>query len=90
MCTAAFMLAETGLLHGLRATTHWAFAGFFRRRYAQVSLDEGQILCEDNRLITCGGATAAMDLMLQLVRRFGSPELASYLRQVFADRCWAH
>lgn len=76
MCTAAFMLAETGLLHGLRATTHWAFAGFFRRRYAQVSLDEGQILCEDNRLITCGGATAAMDLMLHLIRRFGSPELA--------------
>ncbi|NKQ13416.1 GlxA family transcriptional regulator, partial [Pseudomonas sp. SST3] len=59
MCTAAFMLAETGLLHGLRATTHWAFAGFFRRRYAQVSLDERQILCEENRLVTCGGATAA-------------------------------
>jgi transcriptional regulator GlxA family with amidase domain len=76
MCTAAFMLAETGLLHGLRATTHWAFAEFFRRRYAQVSLDEAQILCEENRLITCGGATAAMDLMLHLIRRFGSPELA--------------
>lgn len=76
MCTATFMLAETGLLHGLRATTHWAFAEFFRRRYAQVSLDEAQILCEENRLITSGGATAAMDLILHLIRRFGSPELA--------------
>ncbi|WP_103734409.1 GlxA family transcriptional regulator [Pseudomonas sp. GZJR-8] len=76
MCTAAFLLAETGLLQGLRATTHWAFTKFFRRRYAQVCLDEGQILCEENRLITCGGATAAMDLMLHLIRRFGSAELA--------------
>ena len=76
MCTAAFLLAETGLLNGLRATTHWAFAEFFRRRYADVSLDDAQILCEENRVITCGGASAAMDLMLHLIRRFGSPELA--------------
>ncbi|WPO00390.1 GlxA family transcriptional regulator [Pseudomonas sp. MUP55] len=76
MCTAAFLLADSGLLHGARATTHWAFAALFRRRYAQVSLDDAQILCEENRLITCGGATAAMDLMLHLIRRFGSPELA--------------
>ncbi|TFB34988.1 GlxA family transcriptional regulator [Pseudomonas sp. F01002] len=76
MCTAAFMLAETGLLDGVRATTHWAFADFFRRRYAEVCLEESQILCEDNRVITCGGASAAMDLLLHLVRRFASLELA--------------
>ncbi|WP_248752204.1 GlxA family transcriptional regulator [Pseudomonas sp. MWU15-20650] len=76
MCTAAFLLAETGMLHGLRATTHWAFAELFRRRYPQVSVEDTQILCEENRVITCGGATAAMDLMLHLIRRFGSPELA--------------
>ena len=76
MCTAAFLLAETGVLQGLRATTHWAFAELFRRRYADISLDDAQMLCEENRVITCGGASAAMDLMLHLIRRFGSPELA--------------
>ncbi|ROM33689.1 transcriptional regulator, partial [Pseudomonas poae] len=76
MCTAAFLLAETGLLHDVRATTHWAFAELFRRRYATVRLDDAQILCEENRIITCGGASAAMDLVLHLIRRFGSPELA--------------
>ena len=76
MCTAAFMLAETGLLEGVRATTHWAFADLFRRRYAEVCLEETQILCEDNRVITCGGASASMDLLLHLVRRFASLELA--------------
>lgn len=76
MCTAAFVLAETGVLQGLHATTHWAFAELFRRRYADVILDDAQMLCEENRVITCGGASATMDLMLHLIRRFGSPELA--------------
>ncbi|EJL08641.1 Transcriptional regulator GlxA family, contains an amidase domain and an AraC-type DNA-binding HTH domain [Pseudomonas sp. NFPP07] len=76
MCTATFLLAEAGLLKGARATTHWAFAELFRRRYAGVELDEGQLLCEDDRLITSGGASAAMDLLLHLVRRFASLELA--------------
>ena len=76
MCTAAFVLAEAGVLQGLHATTHWAFAELFRRRYADVILDDAQMLCEENRVITGGGASAAMDLMLHLIRRFGSPELA--------------
>jgi transcriptional regulator GlxA family with amidase domain len=76
MCTAAFMLAEAGMLHGIRATTHWAFADLFRRRYADVCLEDTQIICEDNRVVTSGGASAAMDLLLHLVRRFASLELA--------------
>ena len=76
MCTAAFMLAEAGLLDGHRATTHWALAALFRRRYPKVQLDERQILCEDHRLLTSGGASAAMDLLLHLIRRFASLELA--------------
>lgn len=76
MCTAAFLLAETGLLQGLHATTHWAFVELFRRRYPDVTLEDTQILCEENRVITSGGASAAMDLMLHLIRRFGSPALA--------------
>lgn len=76
MCTAAFLLAETGLLDDARATTHWAFAELFRRRYAGVDLDPTQIVCEDNGVVTSGGASAAMDLLLHLVRRFASLELA--------------
>lgn len=76
MCTATFMLAEAELLDGVQATTHWAFADFFRRRYPQVMLDERRILCENDRLITSGGASAAMDLLLHLIRRFASLELA--------------
>jgi transcriptional regulator GlxA family with amidase domain len=76
MCTATFLLAENGLLSGARATTHWAFAELFRKRYPDVKMDERATLCEDNRLITSGGASAAMDLLLHLIRRYGSLDLA--------------
>ncbi|SDK70098.1 GlxA family transcriptional regulator [Pseudomonas indica] len=76
MCTATFMLAEADLLDGVEATTHWAFADLFRRRYPTVRLDERRILCEDGRLISSAGASAAMDLLLHLIRRFASRELA--------------
>lgn len=76
MCTATFMLAEAGLLDGVEATTHWAFADLMRRRYPAVRLDERRILCEEGRLISSAGASAAMDLMLHLIRRFASRELA--------------
>ena len=75
MCTASFMLADTGLLDGIEATTHWAFAGLLRRRYPEVRLDERRIICEDGRLIS-SAASAAMDLLLHLIRRFASRELA--------------
>ncbi|CAN7175538.1 helix-turn-helix domain-containing protein [Acidovorax sp. LjRoot129] len=76
MCTATFLLAECGLLPGVRATTHWAFADFFRRRYPDLLLDETRMLHDEKRVVTSGGASAAMDLLLYLVERFGTPGLA--------------
>ncbi|WP_296981053.1 GlxA family transcriptional regulator [Thalassolituus sp. UBA1505] len=76
MCNGSFLLAESGLLNGVEATTHWAFADLFRKRYPGVNLDESQILCDTGQLVSGGGATAALDLLLHLVRRFGSAELA--------------
>ncbi|PIQ42089.1 MAG: transcriptional regulator [Thalassolituus sp. CG17_big_fil_post_rev_8_21_14_2_50_53_8] len=76
MCNATFLLAESGLADGMRVTTHWAFAGLFRRSFPQVRLDEQQMLCEDGQLISSGGATAVLDLLLHLIRRFASLELA--------------
>ncbi len=76
MCNAAFMLADSGLLAGRQVTTHWAFADLFRRRYPGLTLDEQRILCDTGDVITSGGATAVIDLMLHIVRRFASRELA--------------
>ena len=38
ICSGAFVLAATGLLDGLRATTHWRFARLFAERFPRVKL----------------------------------------------------
>jgi len=76
MCTASFLLAECGLLPGVTVTTHWAFAEFFRRKYPTLMLDVSRIFHDEKRIITSGGASAALDLLLYLVRRYCSPHLS--------------
>ncbi len=38
LCTGAFFLAETGLLDGKKATTHWGAVSEFRTRYPKLDL----------------------------------------------------
>jgi transcriptional regulator GlxA family with amidase domain len=75
-CASSFLLAETGLLDGKRATTTWWFAPLFRQRYPKVDLQTERMVVADWPIATAGAAMAQMDLMLAVVARFGSPGLA--------------
>ena len=67
VCSGAFVLAEAGLLDGRTATTHWAAAGLFARRYPRVTLDADALFVHDGNVYTSAGITAGMDLALALV-----------------------
>jgi transcriptional regulator GlxA family with amidase domain len=75
-CASTFLLAETGLLDGRRATTTWWFAPLFRQRYPAVELQAEQMVVADWPIATGGAAMAQMDLMLAIVSRFAGPNLA--------------
>jgi transcriptional regulator GlxA family with amidase domain len=75
-CTSAFILAEAGLLNGRRATTTWWLASAFRQRYPEVELVTEQIVVADWPIATAGAAMAQMDLMLALIAKFASPQIA--------------
>jgi transcriptional regulator GlxA family with amidase domain len=75
-CIGTFVLAETGLLEGQRATTTWWLAPLFRQRYPGVQLDESLMLVNSGNFITAGAALSHMDMALALVRQ-ASPELAA-------------
>lgn len=66
-CSAAFLLAQAGLLDGRRATTAWWLAPAFRARYPAVMLDETRILVRDGHFLTAGAALSQLDLMLAIV-----------------------
>ncbi|MFI9202316.1 GlxA family transcriptional regulator [Streptomyces sp. NPDC053048] len=84
-CTGTYLLAESGVLEGLPATTSWWLAPHFRRRYPGVALDENRLLAHAPGITTAGAAMAHLDLALGLVRE-ASPALADLTaRYLIAD-----
>jgi transcriptional regulator GlxA family with amidase domain len=77
ICTGAFVLAAAGLLDGRPATTHWAYADEFRRRYPKVKLDPDVLFVDDGDVLTSAGVAAGMDLCLHVVRRDHGSEVAN-------------
>ena len=81
-CTGAFLVADAGLLDGRPATTHWMFADELRRRYPAVNVTAGQMIVDDGDVITSGGATAFLNLVLYLVERFAGHDRANLAAKV--------
>ncbi|MEJ8281168.1 GlxA family transcriptional regulator [Pseudonocardia spirodelae] len=77
ICTGAYTLAAAGVLDGRRATTHWAHARRFGRRFPQVELDPDVLFVDDGDVLTSAGVAAGIDLCLYLVRRDHGAEIAS-------------
>jgi transcriptional regulator GlxA family with amidase domain len=76
ICTGAFVLAETGLLDGKTATTHWGAADEFRRRYPRIDLKSERLLTDEGDLFCSGGMNAGTDLALYLVEKYCGHEIA--------------
>jgi transcriptional regulator GlxA family with amidase domain len=69
ICVGAFVLAEAGLLDGLRATTHWVAAPLLAERYPAVEVDPDVLYVDNGQVLTSAGAAAGLDLCLHLIRR---------------------
>lgn len=77
ICTAAFVLAEAGLLEGRRATTHWTRAGELAERYPGVEVDPNVLYVQDGAVFTSAGTASGVDLCLHLVRLDHGAEVAN-------------
>jgi transcriptional regulator GlxA family with amidase domain len=74
--TAAFILAEAGLLDGRRATTHWLYTGELAARFPRVTVEEDRIFIADGPVWTSAGAAAATDAALALLEQDHGAEFA--------------
>src|SRR6516225_11258479 len=76
VCSGVGLVAETGMLDGKRATTHWALAEKFREKYPKVKWMPELMVTEDEGFYCGGGMHAALDLSLYLVEKFCGHEVA--------------
>lgn len=86
VCTGSLFLAETGLLDGQEATTHWCAIDLFRHSYPAVRLRPELILCAadaEGRLLTGGGGASWEDAALHLIARFCGQVEAVRIAKVF-------
>jgi transcriptional regulator GlxA family with amidase domain len=83
LCIGAFMLASTGLINGKKCSTHWLFANEFRNRFPEVILVDDKMITDQNGLYSSGGATAYWSLLLYLVEKYTSREMAIMAAKFF-------
>ncbi|TYZ12592.1 helix-turn-helix domain-containing protein [Hymenobacter lutimineralis] len=83
LCVGAFLLAATGLLDGRHCTTHWAAAADFRRMFPAVELVEHQLITDEQGIYSSGGAFSYLNLVLYLIEKYASREIAVLCAKVF-------
>lgn len=67
VCTGAFVLAASGLLHGRRAVTHWQSCDDLSKAFPSVHVETDPIFVKDENIWTSAGVTAGIDMALAMV-----------------------
>ncbi len=83
MCSAAFMLASTGLLDGRSCSTHWNFTNKFRAQFPKVNLQPDELITDEHGIYTNGGAYSFLNLVLYIIEKYYDRHTAIYCSKVF-------
>ena len=85
-CSGAIMLAESGLLDGCPATSHWGYQDLFHKQYPKVRFrPEPNLVFADpaGRIVTAGGTTSWHDLAIHIIARHASSGEALRIAKVY-------
>ena len=69
VCSGAFALAQSGILDGRRATTHWMHTDRLAAEYPATEVDPDVLFVEDRKVVTSAGTAAGIDAALHIVRK---------------------
>ncbi|MFQ7389114.1 MAG: GlxA family transcriptional regulator [Escherichia sp.] len=83
ICGGAMLLAQTGLLDGRRATTHWKLLETMQAEFPLVRVEGGPLYIQDEHIWTSGGVSSGFDLTLALVEEDYGFSLARDIAQDF-------
>ena len=82
MDTATHVLARAGLLGDRAVTMHWEAVPAFRERFPDIPVTD-ELFKTHDRLFTCAGGTAALDMMLDWIGRHHGAALAAAVSEQF-------
>jgi transcriptional regulator GlxA family with amidase domain len=85
-CSGTILLAETGLLDGSPATSHWGYTDLFRQCFPRVHFDPApNIVYADpqGHIVTAGGTTSWHDLALHIIARHAGPQVALRIAKIY-------
>jgi transcriptional regulator GlxA family with amidase domain len=86
VCTGAFLLAQCGLLDGIKATTHWEDIEALRNEFPNVHVLEDVAWVDQGRIVTSAGIAAGIDMSLHVISRLHDHGLArATARQMVYD-----
>ena len=77
VCSGAFLLAQTGLLNGHRATTHWRYTDELARQFPEIDVQPSVLYVDDDPLFTSAGTAAGIDLCLHILRKEHGARMAN-------------
>ena len=80
--TAAWVLAACDMLRNKSATIHWQELDQFAEQFPNVRVKNDRFV-QDGKLITSGGASTVMDLMLHLLAQQFGPAVAFNVSNLF-------
>ena len=79
VCTGSLILGAAGLLHGLRATTHWLALDQLRG-FGAEPVQERVVVDEAHRVITAAGVASGIDMALVLAARLSGDVVAQAIQ----------
>ena len=78
----SWVVARTGLLNGVKATTHWEDFESFAEQFPDVDVKFDRFVI-DGKCMTCGGASPAFDMFLDMIRKRNGSAIAMEVASVF-------
>ena len=77
VCTGSLLLAAAGLLHGLKATTHWSAVDQLEKMGANYRPERW---VREGKIVTAAGVSAGIDMALYLAGEIAGPVVAQAIQ----------
>lgn len=68
ICTGAWVLAASGILDGLSATTHWEMTAGLAEAYPSIRIEHEALFVDNGQILTSAGLASGIDLCLHMIR----------------------